>query len=424
MRRTGVAAARRPLARGARRLRRDLIASGTATLEAALFKCPMVITYAMHALSWQMMKRMNYQPWVGLPNILLREFAVPECCRRSDTSETGCGNARMARQSAAQRCSASPVRGTAPRAALATRQRLLPMRSRRFLRAEQLGLVFDTPGLGRRGRRSRPRAARRAGGGCGVILDELKPDPRLKDSKVLTALKRERLYDEIRAKALCCSVAEASVDEIDELNILQATLIAMKRAVEGLRLRPAKVLVDGNQLPRLRIHAEAVIGGGTRRSSRSRPHRSWRRCIATGLCLQLHELHPQYGFDEHKGYSTPQAPRGAEAPRRLPDPPPLFRSGARGAGNRAELMGHGAAVKSVTSRDNPLLVRLRKLVADPAGLPQARRNLDRRRAPGRCLPAARRRAGEGACHRGGLAGAGAAQARPARGLGHGRRRRP
>ena len=55
-----------------------LIASGTATLEAALFKCPMVITYAMHALSWQMMKRMNYQPWVGLPNILLREFAVPE----------------------------------------------------------------------------------------------------------------------------------------------------------------------------------------------------------------------------------------------------------------------------------------------------------------------------------------------------------
>jgi ribonuclease HII len=125
----------------------------------------------------------------------------------------------------------------------------------------------------------------------------------LNDSKLLTPAVRERLYDEIRAKALCCSVAEASVDEIDRLNILQATLLAMKRAVEGLRLKPGKVLIDGNQLPRLRVHAEAVIGGDARvkcisaASILAKVHRD-------RLCLQLHELHPQYGFDAHKGYCT------------------------------------------------------------------------------------------------------------------------
>ena len=137
-----------------------------------------------------------------------------------------------------------------------------------------------------------------------VILDAGRRIRGLNDSKLLTPAVRERLYDEIRAKALCCSVAEASVDEIDELNILQATLLAMKRAVEGLRLRPGKVLVDGNQLPRLKMHAEAVIGGDASVKSISaasilaKVHRD-------RLCLQLHELHPQYGFHEHKGYSTP-----------------------------------------------------------------------------------------------------------------------
>ena len=169
----------------------------------------------------------------------------------------------------------------------------------------QLGLHFEVEGLvagvdeAGRGPLAGPVVA------AAVILDDGKRTRGLNDSKVLTALTRERLYDEIRAKALCCSVAEASVDEIDELNILQATLLAMKRAVEGLRLRPAKVLVDGNQLPRLKVHAEAVIGGDASVKSISaasilaKVHRD-------RLCLQLHELHPQYGFDEHKGYSTPQ----------------------------------------------------------------------------------------------------------------------
>jgi len=178
------------------------------------------------------------------------------------------------------------------------------MPSKKSSRPEQLGLSFDVLGLvagvdeAGRGPLAGPVVA------AAVILDDTKRIRGLNDSKLLTPAVRERLYDEIRAKALCCSVAEASVEEIDEINILQATLLAMRRAVEGLRLKPAKVLVDGNQLPRLRIHAEAIIGGDATVKSISaasilaKVHRD-------RLCLQLHELHPQYGFHEHKGYSTP-----------------------------------------------------------------------------------------------------------------------
>ena len=179
------------------------------------------------------------------------------------------------------------------------------MRSRRFLRAEQLGLVFETVGLvagvdeAGRGPLAGPVVA------AAVILDELKPIRGLKDSKVLTALKRERLFDEIHAKALCLSIAQASVEEIDTLNILQATMLAMKRAVEGLRLRLNKVLVDGNRLPQLRIQAEAIVRGDAKvkaisaASILAKVHRD-------RLCLELHREHPQYGFDGHKGYSTPE----------------------------------------------------------------------------------------------------------------------
>ena len=117
--------------------------------------------------------------------------------------------------------------------------------------------------------------------------------------------KRQRLFDEIRAKALCCCIAEASAAEIDELNILQATMLAMRRAVEGLRLKPAKVLVDGNRIPVLKIPAEAIVKGDAKvkaisaASILAKVHRD-------RLCLELHALHPQYGFDGHKGYPTPE----------------------------------------------------------------------------------------------------------------------
>ena len=137
-----------------------------------------------------------------------------------------------------------------------------------------------------------------------VILDDRKRIRGLNDSKVLAPEVRARLYDEICAKALCVSIAEASVEEIDRLNILQATMLAMKRAIEGLRLRPVKVLVDGNCLPVLKIHAEAIIGGDATVKSISAAY-ILAKVHRDRLCLTLHSPHPQYGFDAHKGYSTP-----------------------------------------------------------------------------------------------------------------------
>ena len=136
-----------------------------------------------------------------------------------------------------------------------------------------------------------------------VILDDQQPITGLADSKKLTARRRDSLYDEIRAKALCCCIAEASVEEIDALNILQATMLAMRRAVEGLRLKPAMVLVDGNRIPVLNVPAQAIVKGDAKvqaisaASILAKVHRD-------RLCTQLHEAHPQYGFDVHKGYPT------------------------------------------------------------------------------------------------------------------------
>ena len=138
-----------------------------------------------------------------------------------------------------------------------------------------------------------------------VILDDLQPIAGLDDSKKLSAKRREQLFDEIRARALCFSIAEATVQEIDALNILQATLLAMKRAVEGLRLKPQMVLVDGNRLPTLDILAEAIVQGDalvpaiSAASILAKVHRD-------RLCEQMHQRYPAYGFDQHKGYGTAQ----------------------------------------------------------------------------------------------------------------------
>ena len=136
-----------------------------------------------------------------------------------------------------------------------------------------------------------------------VILDDLHPIAGLADSKKLTPARREKLYDEIRAKALCFCIAEASVEEIDRLNILQATMLAMRRAVLGLRLKPVMVLVDGNRLPVLDVPAEAIVKGDalvpsiSAASILAKVHRDrW--------CVQVHEEFPQYGFAGHKGYGT------------------------------------------------------------------------------------------------------------------------
>jgi ribonuclease HII len=136
-----------------------------------------------------------------------------------------------------------------------------------------------------------------------VILDELRPIKGLADSKVLTARRRERLFDEIRAKALCCAIASASVEEIDRLNILQATLLAMQRAVEALRLPPHRVVVDGNRVPRLRVPVVAVVKGDAKVAAISAAS-ILAKVQRDRLCCELHERYPDYGFAGHKGYPT------------------------------------------------------------------------------------------------------------------------
>ena len=138
-----------------------------------------------------------------------------------------------------------------------------------------------------------------------VILDDQKRILGLADSKVLTPLQREKLYDKIREKALCCSVGQASVAEIDELNIFHATMLAMKRAVEGLRLKPVKVLVDGNRLPKLDILSEAIVDGDAKVKSISAAS-IIAKVTRDRMLVELHEVFPQYGFAAHKGYSTPE----------------------------------------------------------------------------------------------------------------------
>ena len=136
-----------------------------------------------------------------------------------------------------------------------------------------------------------------------VILDDLHPICGLDDSKKLSAVRREVLYEQIMAKALCCSVGQASVQEIDTLNILQATLLAMQRAVQGLRLRPVKVLVDGNRLPRLPMLAEAIVGGDALVPAISAAS-IVAKVTRDRWCEQYHQQYPQYGFAAHKGYGT------------------------------------------------------------------------------------------------------------------------
>ena len=136
-----------------------------------------------------------------------------------------------------------------------------------------------------------------------VILDERNPIKGLADSKVLTALRREKLYDEIRAKALCFSIAMATAEEIDSLNILQATMLAMKRAVETLRLKPHKVLVDGNRLPVLVILSEAIVKGDALVPAISAAS-ILAKVYRDRWCQEFHLEYPQYGFAGHKGYGT------------------------------------------------------------------------------------------------------------------------
>lgn len=177
------------------------------------------------------------------------------------------------------------------------------MRSKKFLQAEQSSLDWDGPGLvagvdeAGRGPLAGPVFA------AAVILDELNPVAGLADSKKLSPKRRESLYESIKARALCCCVAQASVEEIDNLNILQATLLAMRRAVEGLRLKPVKVMVDGNRLPLLDVRAEAIVQGDALVPSISAAS-ILAKVERDRWCQQIDAQFPAYGFARHKGYGT------------------------------------------------------------------------------------------------------------------------
>lgn len=136
-----------------------------------------------------------------------------------------------------------------------------------------------------------------------VILNPSKPIKGLNDSKKLSAKRRDALFDEIHDKALCLCVAQASVQEIDELNILRATLLAMQRAVAGLRLAPAKVVVDGNQLPVLPMLCEAVVGGDGLIAEISAAS-ILAKVQRDRWCAEVDLTWPAYGFAKHKGYGT------------------------------------------------------------------------------------------------------------------------
>ncbi|MBC8745844.1 ribonuclease HII [Paraburkholderia sp. WC7.3g] len=139
-----------------------------------------------------------------------------------------------------------------------------------------------------------------------VIFNPAKPMIRgLDDSKVLSALKREALYDKIVERALAYCIASATVEEIDSLNILHATMLAMKRAVEGLSVVPTLVKVDGNRCPTLSIRSEAVIGGDALVKSISAAS-ILAKVARDRMLVELHQTYPMYGFDAHAGYGTPQ----------------------------------------------------------------------------------------------------------------------
>lgn len=137
-----------------------------------------------------------------------------------------------------------------------------------------------------------------------VILDPLRPIEGLTDSKKLTEKKREKLFAEIQEKALAWCVAQASHQEIDELNILQASLLAMQRAVEGLAIQPSLVNIDGNQIPKgITIACQAIVGGDLSHAEISAAS-ILAKVTRDREMVALDLEYPEFGFAKHKGYPT------------------------------------------------------------------------------------------------------------------------
>lgn len=136
-----------------------------------------------------------------------------------------------------------------------------------------------------------------------VILDPARPIPGLRDSKKLSAARREELAALIRRDALAWSVAQCCENEIDTLNILHATMLAMRRAIEGLTHAPTLALIDGNRCPPAAVRCEAIVGGDDLVEAISAASILAKTGRDAAL-VALHQAYPQYGFDQHKGYPT------------------------------------------------------------------------------------------------------------------------
>ena len=136
-----------------------------------------------------------------------------------------------------------------------------------------------------------------------VILDPQNPIAGLNDSKKLTAKQRERLVPKIKANALAYAVSKASVEEIDEINILQASLLAMQRAVEQLLIRPDEVRVDGPHCPRLSMPVSGIIKGDQKDAAIAAAS-ILAKVERDRIMVDYHQQYPEYGFASHKGYPT------------------------------------------------------------------------------------------------------------------------
>ena len=136
-----------------------------------------------------------------------------------------------------------------------------------------------------------------------VILDPARPVEGLRDSKQLSARRRATLASAIRQNCLACAVAWASVEEIDRLNILQATLLAMRRAVDGLGVTPDEAWIDGNRCPELACPSRAIVRGDRTHAAISAAS-ILAKTSRDAEMLRLHGRYPQYGFERHKGYPT------------------------------------------------------------------------------------------------------------------------
>lgn len=138
-----------------------------------------------------------------------------------------------------------------------------------------------------------------------VILDPGRSIEGLADSKALSAARREALAVEIRARARAHAVAQADVAEIDALNILRATMLAMRRAVEALGVAPDEVLVDGNRCPDIAFRVRAIVKGDRDVAAISAAS-ILAKTVRDALLVELDAVHPAYGFAQHKGYPTPE----------------------------------------------------------------------------------------------------------------------